>query len=389
MSSWCIEPRDPLVIRDGRPNDRRSESATLSFPLPSTCAGICRTQLGSEPGRGFVLGTQLDNLRRTSLRGPLLADRKTGDLLYPPPRDVRIERVHDDQLRVRALSPLPTPDGVQHDDLEGLLLVGPPVDETHMAGKPSRETPAFWPWPAMDRCLRAPLHLDGDDAVNALLRGGVARLPTESRTHVALDPDTATARDGMLFGTTGLRFAAGDPESLSKVRPLALFVDFDASPVAGRELRAGLTPFGGKRRLARWTPADAIQLPPVPAWLSDHVVRAADGAPLRLRVILATPGIFRLGYRPAAGASPLLPAIATLVAALVPRPETVSGWDFEHGRPKPSRRMVAAGSVFWIDLVGDATARLAWLKGVWMQNVSDDEQDRRDGFGLALVGVGS
>jgi hypothetical protein len=231
--------------------------------------------------------------------------------------------MHDGQLRARALGPIPTPDGVEHDALEGLSLVGPAIDEPHAAGKPLRDTTSFWPWSAIERCLRAPQCLDGDAAVAALLGGGVARLPMEARVHVALDSETTTARDGMLFGTTGLRFATGEPDSLSKVRPLALFLDFDVSPLTSRGLRSGLAPFGGKRRLARWAPT-ATQLPPVPAWLSDHVASATDGAPLRLRVILATPAIFRLGYRPAAGCSPLLPAIATLVAALVPRPETVS-----------------------------------------------------------------
>ncbi len=389
MSGWFIEPRDPLVVRDGRPNDRRSESTTLSFPLPSTCAGICRTQLGSEPGRGFVLGARLDELRRTSLRGPLLADSETGDLLFPPPRDIRIEQMPGGQLRTRALTPLPTPIGVQHDDIEGLSLVGAANDEANTAGKVRSETHRFWSWSATERALRAALHLNGNEAVNSLLEDGVTRLPTESRTHVALDRDTETAREGMLFGTMGLRFAAGVPESLAKVRPLALFVEFDASPIAGHSIQPGLAPFAGKRRLARWTPAATTRLPQIPPWLSEHVMRATAGTPLRLRVVLATPAIFSLGYRPTPGASPLLPAIATLVAALVPRPAAVSGWDFEHSRPKPSRRMVAAGSVFWIDLIGDAPARLAWLKGVWMQNVSDEEQDRRDGFGLALVGVGS
>lgn len=389
MSSWLVEPRDPLVIRDGRPNDRRSESATLSFPLPSTCAGICRTQLGSDPGRGFTLGGQLDMLRQTRLRGPLLVDREAGRLLFAAPRDVRIERGPDEQLRARVLGPLRTPDGVQHDDLDGLHLVGPSNDGGFIAGKPPRDPRTFWSWNAMESALRAPVRLEGTDAVEAFLGDGVSRIPIESRMHVSLDQETETAREGMLFGTKGLRFAAGEPESLSKVRALALFLDFDPTPIAGRAIRPGLAPFGGKRRLARWTPTEATQLPPIPSWLSEHITRAPDGVPLRLRVILATPAIFHLGYRPTPGASSLLPAIATLVAALVPRPETVSGWDFATGKPKPSRRMVVAGSVFWIDLAGDAAARLAWLKGVWMQNVSDEEQDRRDGFGLALVGVSS
>jgi hypothetical protein len=29
----------------------------------------------------------------------------------------------------------------------------------------------------------------------------------------------------------------------------------------------------------------------------------------------------------------------------------------------------------------------AWLEKVWWKEISDDEQDRRDGFGLAVVGV--
>jgi CRISPR-associated protein Cmr3 len=295
MSRWLIEPRDPLVVRDGRPNDRRSESATLAFPLPSTCAGICRTRLGSDPGGGFVLGARVDELRRTSLRGPLLADGVTGALLFPVPRDVRIEHAAGGALLARSLAPLATPDGVEHDDIEGLALVGPPADEPRSAGKPPPGMPSFWPWSAIERSLRAPLRLEGDEAVGELLRGGVAALPMESRMHVALDGDTATARDEMLFGTTGLRFATGDPAALSSVRPLALFLDFDGSPIDDRAIRPGLAPFGGKRRLARWSPTEA-QLPQIPAWLAEHVARAPADRALRLRVILATPAIFRLGY---------------------------------------------------------------------------------------------
>jgi CRISPR-associated protein Cmr3 len=77
----------------------------------------------------------------------------------------------------------------------------------------------------------------------------------------------------------------------------------------------------------------------------------------------------------------------TLDAALVGRPETISGWDFHARAPKATRRLVPAGSVLWLTLEGDPEKRCEWLERVWMQNVSDDETSRRDGFGLAVVGV--
>lgn len=71
------------------------------------------------------------------------------------------------------------------------------------------------------------------------------------------------------------------------------------------------------------------------------------------------------------------------------RPLVVSGWDLKANRPKPSRRAVPMGSVYFLRFPegwdGDRIAR--WLEEVWFQNLSDEEQDRKDGFGLAAVGL--
>jgi CRISPR-associated protein Cmr3 len=65
-------------------------------------------------------------------------------------------------------------------------------------------------------------------------------------------------------------------------------------------------------------------------------------------------------------------------------------------RPKPTRRLAPAGSVFFVQLPGtdraDDAAIEAWIDAIWMQNISDDhpgdpERDRRDGFGLAVLGA--
>ena len=78
-----------------------------------------------------------------------------------------------------------------------------------------------------------------------------------------------------------------------------------------------------------------------------------------------------------------------VVAAAVPRAQIVSGWDFAAGGPKASRRMAAAGSVYWVELPADLDAA-AWLAKVWMKCIPNPKnpQDSRDGFGLCAVGVG-
>jgi len=294
-----------------------------------------------------------------------------------------------DEVRARALHPIDTVIGADLDGLDGLLLVGADPGPEAMA-KPPVGLPAYWGWSSFERVLRRP---PADDAALAgeLRTHGIGALATETRMHVAIDPDGQVAREGMLFGTTGLRLAVGTPEALSATRELAIFVDFDSSAVPDRALTPGLGPAGGKRRLVRWRPSGEVALPEVPSWLIEHVERARTDTPLRLRVVLVTPAIFEQGYRPQPGASPLLPAGggARLLAAVVPRPLTISGWDFARRCPKPTRRVVEAGSVYWVELGGDAAARIAWVESIWMRNVSDDAQDRRDGFGLAVVGVGT
>ena len=44
MKLWKINPRDPLIFRDGRPfhADASVKASTMAFPYPSTIAGAVR-----------------------------------------------------------------------------------------------------------------------------------------------------------------------------------------------------------------------------------------------------------------------------------------------------------------------------------------------------------
>jgi CRISPR-associated protein Cmr3 len=375
MSLYTLEPRDPLVVRDGRPNHGRSESATLRFPYPGTIAGMVRTRIGSDERGFFDPAQDLEALRSVAVRGPLLARPDVGVLYVPAPRDAVVTGGVLARLR-----PIDRPPGALFDG----GLAGTPVglDPAHAGStRKAAPIPAWWPWDLFARWLVDPGAIEDADA-DKVLAGCLGDLTTEGRWHVKLG-ETWTADEGMLFQARGLRFVT------EKWEPLAIAVDVDATTTGGRTLRDGIAPAGGERRLARWEPAPRLSLPSLP-----DGVRAAlreQGPRVRVRVVLLTPAIFAAGSTPGAGPGQLLGprcgVTPKLAAACVPRPETISGWDLAAQRPKRTRRLARAGSVYWIDLEGEPDARVRWAEEVTMSNVSDDPQDRRDGFGLAAVGV--
>ena len=75
-----------------------------------------------------------------------------------------------------------------------------------------------------------------------------------------------------------------------------------------------------------------------------------------------------------------------LVSACMGRWKPISGWSLEEKGAKPIRRLVPAGSVYFFELEGDEDASIV-AKNLWLKSVCDDEQDRKDGFGLALWGI--
>jgi CRISPR-associated protein Cmr3 len=389
MSLFHIDPCDLLVVRDGRPKADASVGQSLTFPYPPTVAGGVRTRVGSLPGRGFVAGAQLDALKRVAIRGPLLSALSgEGGVMFPAPRDALLVKDAEGVESLKRLTPLDDMGDAVGDFIDGLKPVGL-RREQHAAAKPV-SAGAWWSWRLTEAWLRGEsLNLAGDDWAS----GRLGALVTEGRLHVALGAG-GTNVDGALFETRGLRLtrSAGAAHQPLSVASYALLVDVDdATLPAGMTLRDEVAPFGGERKLMRWSKATGVTLPPAPEWLKRHVT---DGAGCDVRVVLATPGHFAAGARPAPEGALLRGGdglTVTLTAMAVGRPDGFSGWDFaapKGGRPKPSERVVSAGSVFWLRLMGSAAEREKWLARVWMQNVSDAAERRCDGLGLALVGKG-
>lgn len=379
MTVWIIEPRDPLIVRDGRPFHATpgARAVSLSFPFPSTTTGALRSRAGSDAEGRFIKDASA--MLKIAVRGPLLVelddDNHIKDWLFPAPADALLLQLKKGELKEgevlrQRLLPLRLPDGAVSDFAHpDLALVGPLHPRPN---KPFKEAPAYWNSTAFRAWLSNPP--DAEDPVEPVSLGhnGLTR---ESRIHIMRDSARGAAADGALFETEGLEFARRNQQL--DIRRLALVIE-----AAARLCPTSMVDnLGGERRLAVWRQAEC-DLPQCPEHVRTQIAR--DKA---CRLILLTPACFKQGFRPNWLLEPRAGVTAEPVAIAINRPQIVSGWDFVEKQPKASRRLAPAGSVFFLKLTGDDTAIQTWIDQTWMQCISDGEQDRRDGFGLAALGT--
>jgi CRISPR-associated protein Cmr3 len=385
MNVWILEPRDTLVFRDGRP--MRGDGLQMTghpLPYPSQLAGFVRTRCGSDSSGRFTLAddaSALDKLRAVSVRGPWLGlamPDGSVEHLVPAPRDAVLLAPDEARLVRRLRVGLPaTGSGLRHGEAtdleEGFAL------PLLAAGAREKALPMvpFWRWSVMEEWLTRP-----SEAASRLTREslGVDLPPVETRTSVAIDGETMTAREGQLFSVDHRRFVLRSStrrrDGIHGARALSICFLCD-----DRRLASGLAPFAGERRIVRLAPSKA-SIPEVPPRVVEVVAERR-----RVRVVLMTPGCFDQGWRPNWLLQERDGVRAHLRGAIVGRPDVVSGWDFQLQRPKPGRRLAPTGSTYFLELQGAPDAIRQWARNLWWQPVSDDEQARRDGFGLALLGV--
>ncbi len=365
-----VQALTPLLFRDGRPFSLSAGSETqarsLPLPLPNTLAGLVRTQVGlAQGGAAFDHNdnhSALQNLHGIPVYGPILVQGNT--FLFPAPKDAVVYQNGGGSLEVMRLKPYrPTAGGCNLPP--GLCPLRVTEDVKPESGY------NFWSQEEMTDWL-----LGRDQVLKK--RGG---LPEERRIHVGIDPRAGRAQEGQIFSVGYRSLEQGGQEYRLRAR-----VSLDTSPEPIGYL-------GGERRPVRLRVYEVLSQ----YWFDcPQAIKEAfekfDPEKQLIRMVLATPGLFEHGWRPGwlerSGELHLPRGLGnvklSLVAAAVGRREPVSGWQLRTGRPRPVRWMAPAGSVYFFRLEeGQASTVLE----SWLRPVSDNEQDRKDGFGLALWGV--
>lgn len=395
---------DPIVARDGRPfgvgQGRRMRG--LPWPLPSVVAGAFRTAIVktsphldfsdfSEPNRPSMP----DRLKQISVAGvfPCTAGRDTAGTLYlPAPVDALAEPEAPGAIvkKLHRLTPQDTDGGCLW-PVDGLKPVMLSRSQSEKDFKPAA-IPAWWPLDAYARWL------SGNDVV--LNEEFLENPVQEVRDHVALDSIRGVAAEGLIFTSTGLvlnrlpRYGvAGEEDGFAFYNRYAeitlsarIEVPQEDAELALQQHFSALQPLGGERRLIHWQPSNHA-----PYWACPENVADLLGTATQVRMVLATPAIFKHGWRPdwlggdLVGKPPGSDVTLRLVGVCSGRWKAVSGWSLAKPRgPKAIRRMVPAGSVYYFTCAPGAARGLTNL---WLRSVCDDDQERRDGFGLATWGI--
>lgn len=380
LRAWIIEPRDSLIVRDGKPFGANiKQAASLDFPFPSTTTGGVRTRIGLD-NNGIFNHPNPAELKNIEVRGSLLAEidvekNEIKEFYLPAPADCLIVQDQGQKIDKKGdfyrLFPMDFSDAFTNLK-DGLLPVG--ITENFPKSKPYNDL-KYWYWKRLVKWLDTGKNYSDQTLANF----GVENLKKDARTHVAITPDLASRKDiddpeGGLFSTRGLEFVLGSGK-LTDAKKLALVVFVDEANSQKLENKGRLAPLGGERRLVSWR-EDKNQ----PGILScpDSIKTRIENEK-HCRLILFTPAYFTDGL-PKSNDDYDIKAIACN------RYQTVSGWDFEKNCPKPTRRLLPAGSVLFLDLQKNGNIS-DWIDKTWFHCIGDDAQARKDGFGLCVLGT--
>jgi len=404
MKWFEIEALDLLFFRRGQRFDAGTDTFARSVfpPHPSTLYGLVQTTVSlhrdpawftgknrasdtSDIGRRGTFGTM-------SIVGPLL--KQNGTVLVPVPADLSQPKDAKPKgmLKTTQLTPIKQP-------WSGMVSSFPdPISAVFVSNA--------------DEPLRTQIEWMSLEHLADYLHGKAPeQLPyfrlacDEPKIGIKISSEKRTVKEGLLYTAVMKRVAQLNEKQSREVKTDILFglqgVEKVPEQVVAR--------FGGEGRTVIWRRTTEPPLPKAP--------RVSERC---LKLYLLTPAVFANGWFPdwldedsltgkpkvwKQNKSETLGVEVQLVAAAVKKSAFISGWDLAHNRPKPSYRIVPAGSVYILKAPSsEAAQRLAQalhLRSICLPLKSEGSQPRfvsdpnkaqhadfhpNQGWGIVLVG---
>ncbi|HAA83487.1 MAG: CRISPR-associated protein Cmr3 [Thermoanaerobacterium sp.] len=366
-----IKPFDTLFFRTGRPFSIGADTwaETVFPPLPSTIYGAIRSFLIFNFGKledfkssnhrlkdyvGCVKDSKIE-YGTLSLKGVFLL--KNGKLYFPSPKDLvkKKEKENLYLLQFKNKSCL----FISDYDLENILL-----------------------WQSNEQVDEAKGWLNYDDFIDYLKARKNEFSLLESKEFFEIEPKIGIKRSRETFSS--------EEDFLYRIplirlnKDVSILVEIDG--VDGFIFpKSGVMQLGGEGKAVSFEliPDDLLKE------IRDLDFQFSNGY---FKIYLATPSVFKNGWYPGWINSNFEGEFngikLKLVACAVGKPISIGGWDIVNNKPKPMRKAVPAGSVYYFKILNFVNP--SEIKEVFhLKNISDDFKDIKyfkEGFGLAILG---
>ncbi|MDI6861171.1 MAG: type III-B CRISPR module-associated protein Cmr3 [Caldisericia bacterium] len=362
---YKIIPNDTLFFRSGIPFTMGAESWTeiIFPPNPTTLYGAIRTWLIFEKGslKDFKEGRFKEELGTTETKGSLKIKGSIllkGELLFPSPLDLLKKKENKRNDILKSLTFSERPDIFISDyQMDGILV-----------------------WKGMEHIKEAEGYITAIYLSDYLLGKKGLRLTekdelyiVESKIGIARNRITKTTVKGHLYHVPMIRLK---DEKLKGDVAIAVWIEgVEDVP------ESGIIQLGGEGKTAKIEKMESDLLQEIKGISLSFNNRL-------FKIYLATPAIFEKGYLPSWIDENTLQGEhkgikLKLVGCVIGKYKLIGGWDMAENKPKPMRRAVPAGSVYYFQILDDSDVQK--VKDVFhFKNISDIYPE--EGYGLTFIG---
>jgi len=402
---YQVESEDLLIFGDGRPFGETAtfDGFSLTWPNPQTMTGMMRSVMGHDQSEDFFDAknskhkANIEKIMTLGVTRILPMHRNVSSMdswlpLLPFPADILLTQ--DDDCKDAGLTvhqakfgPIKAQQGTDILNKDWLYSF------IESKNKPARNMPFFCHATFFEQYLKGELN---EEVPYPFEQIGIASPISDTRFHNALDENTLTTKQGKLFCDTGFYLKAPTKPNLpggmaSHLCDLSIHFDINMTELIDKENMAELTSnrayLGGERKQV-WLNKSQSDFFPI---LDIFDQKSC------LKVILTTQGDFG-GWCP----DWLMPDLTKRDIAFVNIPNTqykvrlrtanikgwdaISGWNYVTKRPKATRKLVKAGTVYLLEIQNpDESSEIA--AHLWGNTLcAPDSATAKNGYGQCVIG---
>lgn len=360
MATIQISAFDTLFVRDGKPFSMGEDTWASGIfpPPPSVFYGALRTRYFSEhPDQLRLANRERDPTGKLEIQkiGYLLREGNSTEQIFPAPYDLMIDKdVEDDDNSGLGLLRYEDQAPISSSELALLRIEG--KDNIEATGGESFINDAQF----ID-------YLNGKTPSSVIEKSKL--WSTEPKLGIAKDRFTGSSQTGKLY-------------RVGMVRPSQLDIYLTFTGLETEIAKSGMIKLGGEGKAAQYHNFDAENF------------EAPTPVGNRFKIYFATPALFKNGFLPNVTEGIWKKHDIRVLAVASGKPVFLGGFAMKSKNagkgqaPKPMRKAVPAGSVYFVEVGGDISAAIEAIHGHCISDMfSDDDCPANQGFGLAYVAL--